>query len=199
MTVHAAPTAVLGIRNAAVRLFFEQGYEATTLRQIAAAAGLKVGSLYYHIAGKEALLADIMAQALDDLMAEAHAAAEAGAGAADRLRSVVVAHIRFHAERAQEVFVGNTELRSLSPEAKALIVAKREAYERFLARLIEDAATTGHADIIDPRVHLYSLLAQAGHVAGWYRSGGRIGLDRLGLAYSELALRGLGLGSTATR
>ena len=194
MTVPDAPTAVLGIRNAAVRLFFEQGYEATTLRQIATAAGLKVGSLYYHISGKEALLADIMAQALDDLMAEAHAAAEAESAAADRLRSAVAAHIRFHAERAQEVFVGNTELRSLSPGARTLIVAKREAYEQFLARLIGDAAASGHARIIDARVHLYSLMAQAGHVAGWYRSGGRMGLDSLGLAYSELALRGLGLG-----
>ncbi|GAB2756337.1 TetR/AcrR family transcriptional regulator [Sinomonas soli] len=199
MTVDTAPKAMAGIRDAAVRLFFEQGYEATTLRQIASAAGLKVGSLYYHITGKEALLADLMVQVLDDLMAGVRSAAEAESTPAGRLRSAVGAHIRFHAERAHEVFVGNTELRSLSGEARALVVAKREAYEEFFGQLIDDAAASGGADLIDPRVHLYSLMAQAAHVAGWYRSQGRMDLDSLGRAYSELALRGLGVPSEPPR
>ena len=37
------------IREEAAKLFFERGYDATSLRQVASAVGLMVGSLYNHI------------------------------------------------------------------------------------------------------------------------------------------------------
>jgi AcrR family transcriptional regulator len=193
MAAEAEGGSLASIRAAAVRLFFEQGYDATALRQIAAEAGLKVGSLYYHIAGKEALLTEIMCAVLDDLLIEARAAVAAEATPTGRLRAAVAAHIRFHAARSPEVFVGNTELRSLSAQGREAVVGRRKAYEEFLAGVIEDAAASEAADPLDLRVHLYSLLAQAAHVAGWYRSEGRSGVEDLGHTYSQLALRGLGL------
>lgn len=195
MTIVSAESGTLaGIRAAAVRLFAEQGYDATTLRQIAAAAGLKVGSLYYHIESKETLLLDIMCGVLDDLHRDVHEAAAAEAGGVERLRAAVEAHIRFHAERGPEVFVGNTELRALSEPARAVVVAKREAYEGLMLGLIVDVIARGGADAnaIDPRVHLYSLFAHAAHVAGWFRMEGRMDVADVAREYSELALRGLG-------
>ena len=41
----------------AARLFRHQGYAATTLRQIADAAGIKAGSIYYHFEGKDDIAA----------------------------------------------------------------------------------------------------------------------------------------------
>ncbi|MDQ4490105.1 TetR/AcrR family transcriptional regulator [Sinomonas sp. ASV486] len=181
------------IRRAAARLFYEHGYNATTLRQIAADAGLKVGSLYYHIASKESLLLDIMCGALDDLHRDVLETIAAHVGEVDRLMVAVESHIRFHAERGPEVFVGNTELRALSNAGRRVVVAKREGYEQFMLGLVEAVVAAGEADSIDPRVHLYSLFAHAAHVAGWFRGEGRIGVADLGRAYAELALRGLGI------
>ena len=195
-TADAGPGALAEIRTAATRLFYEQGYDATTLRQIAAAAGFKVGSLYYYIAGKEALLLDIMVRVLDDLAEEVRRAVDAPSAwvaPIARLRAAVAAHLRFNAERTHEVFVGNTELRSLSAESRAVVVAKREAHEEFFADLIADVAASGGADVIDLQVHVFALLAQAAHVAGWYRPGGPRAIDDVGRAYSELALRGLAI------
>ena len=196
MTLTAESDTLAAIREAATRLFYEQGYHATTLRQIATDAGLKVGSLYYHIAGKEPLLLDLMCRVLDDLLAQAREAAEAEDAAIDRLRAAIALHIRFHAERAAEVFVGSTELRSLSADGRRIVIAKREEYEALVERLIEDAVATGHAGVIDLRTHLYSLLAQGTHVAGWYRPGRSLSVADLGHAYSELALRGLAVAGT---
>jgi AcrR family transcriptional regulator len=44
------------IVETAIRLFGEQGYEKTTMRAIASAAGLSVGNAYYYFPGKEALV-----------------------------------------------------------------------------------------------------------------------------------------------
>ena len=48
------------IRTVAGELFIEQGYEATTSRQIAAAADVAVGTLFVHFESKHDILADIL-------------------------------------------------------------------------------------------------------------------------------------------
>ena len=94
------------------------GYDATTLRQVASSAGLKVGSLYNHIDSKEDLLLQIMGGIIDDLLDRVRkAVADADGGdSVDLLQAALAEHITFHAERAQEVFIGNAELRSLPQE-----------------------------------------------------------------------------------
>ncbi|WP_415853256.1 TetR/AcrR family transcriptional regulator [Sinomonas sp. G460-2] len=182
----------VAIREEAAKLFFERGYNATSLRDVAAAVGLKVGSLYNHIDSKEDLLLQIMGGIIDDLLERARQAlAEANGDAVDRLQAALRAHLRFHAERAQIVFIGNTELRSLSPDAHQTVVDKRREYETFLRDLVEDAGRAGLAAIIDPRIHVYSFVAQATHIAGWYRPGGRKSLDEIVRDYTKLALREL--------
>lgn len=181
------------IRDEAAKLFFERGYDATTLRQVASAAGLKVGSLYNHISSKEDLLQQIMGGIIDDLMDRVRAAVDAlpGGDAVDRLQAALLAHITFHAERAQQVFIGNAELRSLPEEAREQVVGKRGEYEKFLATLVDAAGEAGLAEVIDSKIHVYSFVAQATHIAGWYKPGGRLTLDEIARVYTQLALREL--------
>ena len=48
------------ILRVAAQLFRQQGYSATTLRQIADKAGMKAGSIYYHFDSKTAILDEIL-------------------------------------------------------------------------------------------------------------------------------------------
>ncbi|BCW58602.1 TetR/AcrR family transcriptional regulator [Arthrobacter sp. StoSoilB20] len=179
------------IREEAAKLFFERGYDATSLRQVASAVGLMVGSLYNHIDSKEHLLLQIMGGIIDDLLASARKAVEIDGDAVDKLQAALAAHLRFHAERAQEVFIGNAELRSLSDDAREVVIAKRHEYELFLQELIEEAGRAGLAEVIDPRIHVYSFVAQATHIASWFKPGGRMSLDEIVSVYTKLALREL--------
>ncbi len=74
------------IIDTAVRLFREQGYEKTTMRAIAQAAGLSVGNAYYYFPSKDHLVQEFYAQVQD----AHHAAWTAAKGDAtefvDRLR-----------------------------------------------------------------------------------------------------------------
>ena len=67
------------IIDAALRLFRENGYEATTMRAIATEAGVSVGNAYYYFASKEHLI-----QAFYDRSQLEHAEAAAGVLAAER-------------------------------------------------------------------------------------------------------------------
>ncbi len=179
------------IREEAAKLFFERGYDATSLRQVASAVGLMVGSLYNHINSKEHLLLQIMGGIIDDLLDSARKAVKVDGDAVDRLQAALAAHLTFHAERAQEVFIGNAELRSLSNGAREVVIEKRHEYELFLQGLVEDAGRAGLADVIDAKIHVYSFVAQATHIASWFKPGGRMNLDEIVAIYTKLALREL--------
>ncbi|MFJ5956454.1 TetR/AcrR family transcriptional regulator [Paenarthrobacter sp. NPDC092416] len=187
------------IRAEAAKLFFDRGYDATSLRQVAAAAGLKVGSLYNHIDSKEHLLLQIMGGIMDDLMDSIRRAAAVEGDAVAKLQAALAAHLRFHAERAREVFIGNTELRSLSNGARDVVIAKRSEYELLLQELIEEAGTAGLADVADARIHVYSFVAQATHVASWFKPGGRMTLDEIVSIYTKFALRELNVPNADAR
>ena len=53
-------------QQVALRLFTEQGYEATSLRQIAAELGINKASLYYYFDGKEAIVQSLLDQRGDE-------------------------------------------------------------------------------------------------------------------------------------
>lgn len=81
-----------GIVDAAMRLFRENGYDATTMRAIADEAGVSLGSAYYYFSGKEELVQAFY----DQIQVEHAAAAEAAYGTpvfADRLRGVMEAFV----------------------------------------------------------------------------------------------------------
>lgn len=74
------------ILDVCARLFTEQGYAATSTREIADAVGIRQASLYYHFAGKPEILEELLARTvrptldqLDriDAVAEEHGAASA--------------------------------------------------------------------------------------------------------------------------
>lgn len=190
MTRAGQKTAQL-IQEKATDFFFDKGYAATTLREVAAAAGLKVGSLYNHIESKEDLLLKVMGGIIDDLMELQQEALATEGDPVEKLRAIVDCHVRFHAERAREVFIGNTNLRALPEEARREIIEKRNAYERILEEHIQAAGDAGLASIIDSRLHTYSIVALGTNVASWYRPEGRMSLDEIVAAYTKLALREL--------
>jgi len=183
------------ILEAAAQLFYEHGYEATTLRQVAARVGIKVGSLYNHISGKDDLLRSIMLGIMDDLLAAQRTVLRGRTDSLDCLRAAIECHIRFHADRAREVFIGNSELRSLGEKDRRTVVAKRDQYEKVLRDLIEKVAAEGRADVVDARLQVYAIVAAGTHVSTWYRPRGPMSLDEIVDKYIIITLRQLGVAS----
>lgn len=177
------------IHETAAELFYRQGYEATTLRQVAAGVGIQVGSLYNHISGKDGLLFNIMVGIMDDLIAALRASTDGLSDPTEALRIAIDCHIRFHANRARDVFIGNSELRSLSKEDLRVVVAKRDEYELMFHQLVRRVADEGDADVIDVRLQTYAILALGTHVSAWYTPKGPLSLDLIVSAYTEFIFR----------
>jgi TetR/AcrR family transcriptional regulator len=83
----------------AAELFAERGLDATKMEDIAATTGVPKATLYYYFDGKEAILAFLFAELLDELKRAVEGALATQGTAADRLRAVVTANLRVAGSR----------------------------------------------------------------------------------------------------
>ncbi|MHB8611358.1 MAG: TetR/AcrR family transcriptional regulator [Candidatus Dormibacteraceae bacterium] len=174
----------------ALDLFFKRGFQATTLRHIASRVGIQVGSLYNHITSKGDLLFDIMETVMQDLLEDQRQVAQTP-DVVERMRLLVYHHVKFHGERAEEVFIGNSELRSLSRGQRTRVVGLRNEYEQVFQNELEDGIRQGKFLPVDVQVTAYGILAMTTWVSAWYSSRGRLSLEEIAEIYTALVLRSI--------
>ncbi|CAL77452.1 putative transcriptional regulatory protein, TetR family [Bradyrhizobium sp. ORS 278] len=185
------PTTMEAIRKAGLRLIFEHGYEAMSLRQLAAEVGIQPGSLYNHISTKQELLSELIQDHINDLLSELEQALHDKEGPVERLRAFVAFHVSYHMTRKREVFIANSELRSLEPRNYQAVVALRGAYERRLAEILADGVAQGVFDVDDVQVATFAIIALLTGLCSWYRPGGRLTKDAIIAAHEKLVLSGV--------
>ena len=182
------------IRACALELIASQGFEAMSMRGLAAAVGVQSAALYHHFATKQALLADLMMSHMRDLLtAWQKACADHMAGqaatASDRLDAFARFHIRYHISRPQEVFIAYMELRSLSPLHYNAVSELRRDYENLLKAILQDGADDGSFQIDDIHVTAMAILAMLTGITTWYRPGGRLSASAVEMQYAAMVRR----------
>jgi AcrR family transcriptional regulator len=175
---------------AAQKLFARHGFAAVSMRQIAADVGVQAGALYLYTPDKQSLLFDLMLGHMRELL-EALGELPAQPGSLARLEQFTRFHIRFHAARADAVFVSYMELRNLEPENFSIIEAQRSAYENALEQILCDGQAEGAFDIPDTKLATLALIAMLTGVNTWYREGGRLALDRVEEIYWDMARKAM--------
>jgi AcrR family transcriptional regulator len=179
------------IRAAALKLFARHGYAAVSMRQIAAEVGVQAGALYLYTPDKQSLLAELMADHLDTVLA-ALAQEPMPADPVGRLDAFARFHVRFHLERPEAVFVAYMELRNLEPAQFARIEAQRRRYEDALESILRDGVASGAFRIPDTKLATLALIAMLTGVTTWYREGGRLGRAEVAGIYADMACKAVG-------
>lgn len=181
------------ILRAALLRFVATGYHGTTIRKIAVDAGLSVPGLYHHFASKSALLERLINDTMDDLIELTETAVErAGPEVGTRFDAALDVHVRYHCERPEESFIGNSELRSLSPSARRKVVAKRDRQQRIFDRLIEEALAAGEFGVPWPHEASRAIVTMSTAVATWYSRSGPLSPDDIVEIYRGLIHQLLG-------
>lgn len=179
------------IRDTALRLFARHGYAAVSMRQIAQAVGVQVGTLYAYTPDKQALLADLLTDHMDRLLA---AWQDEDAPPLARLERFVRFHIAYSLDHADAVFLSYMELRNLTPENHAAIARLRRRYEDALEAILRDGVAAGAMRTPEPRLAAMALIAMLTGVTNWYRAGGRLDRVRVADIYWGLAQGAVGAG-----
>ena len=180
------------IRAAALRHFAEHGYDAASMRQIAADAGITIATLYFHCSTKEQLLFEVLESHMRELSEGLDLAlAEAGSSWAERLSAAIRFHIQFVTRAEAGANISTAELRGLTGELRTRHLAIRDAYERKFRALIEGGIEAGVFAGVDVPVVTAGILGIGLSVGRWYRPGGRLTPEQIADEYIRVVLRGL--------
>ncbi|GGF76563.1 TetR family transcriptional regulator [Azorhizobium oxalatiphilum] len=186
------------IRQAGVKLIYRHGYEAMSLRQLAAEVGLQSGSLYKYFDNKQSLLFDIVRDHMEDLQARVDEALAGCTTPTERLRAYVGFHLRYHMTRMAHVFIANMEIRSLEEAHRAEVVAMRRRYEGLLEEILRAGVAEGVFKVTEPRVSTYAIISMLTGICMWYRPEGRLSQDELVIIYTDLVTGGVAAGVLPT-
>lgn len=177
-----------GLLDAAVTVFNESGYDATSVAALAARLGLSKAALYHHFTSKEEILETALGEALDGLEGVLRQAQAAAAG--DRLAEVLQGAVRVLVEQLPAVTLllrvrGNSEV-----ERRAL--DRRRAFDQDVAAIVEAAQSEGAVrDDVDAAVATRLLFGMVNSLVEWYRPTGPEGAEALARDVLTIALDGL--------
>lgn len=180
------------LRDSALSLFAEKGFEATGIRELAETAGMTPANVYYHAGSKEELLVSLMRECLEGLIEQARAVTAQAGTPVGHLRGLVTAHVRTHVEQRLLCLVSDNELRSLHGDRRASIVALRDTYQQIWENTIRQGAAAGSFTVADTGIATLALLEMCTGVVHWFSPAGRLSVGELGEQFAVMALRCLG-------
>lgn len=158
------------VLDQAAKLFRTQGFEGTSVRDIARAVGMLPGSLYCHFATKEELLAAVYLKGVEQISAAVQTAVQLHTDPWERLQAACVAHLE---SILQDDDYAQVVIR-VRPANVALVnqqlIDLRNRYEQLFIDLIKALPLRKGTD---RRVFRLLLIGALNSSQTWYRASGK--------------------------
>jgi AcrR family transcriptional regulator len=174
----------------AVSLFNDQGYDATSVADLAARLGLTKSALYHHFDSKEQLLSLALDEALGGLEGVLDLPEARNGSAAERLAAVVHGAVAVLVERLPYVTLllrvrGNSDVERAALE-------RRRAFDHRVTSLVEEAQREGQVrGDLDGAVATRLIFGMVNSLVEWYRPGGPVDGERLAHDVVAVVLDGM--------
>jgi AcrR family transcriptional regulator len=180
------------VRAAALRLFKEKGYHATSMRDIAEEVGINKGSLYSYIRSKEDLLIPVFERAMGVLLAQIETiATDVSLAPTERLKRAIHAHVTAVADNLDVLTVYLSEWRQLAAESLTTVRAQRERYAGLFLQILQDGVQAGEFRVMDTRIVALGLIGMCNYLFRWYRPDGRLFPDQIADELIEMIMQGV--------
>jgi AcrR family transcriptional regulator len=186
-----AGTVVAHILTVAGQLFYEKGYDDTSTREIAEAAGLTKSALYYYIDRKEEILYYLNLWVTERGVRSLQEIVSHDLRPEEALRRAVAVHCELAHENLEAVRVFNSEMRFLEPANLAEISWQRQQYFENFAIPIQLLIEGGASAPASADVFTAVIIGMLNSMHTWYSRDGRLGPEQVGKIFSDLILNGL--------
>ena len=184
------------IFEGASRVIAEKGFAGASIRDIAAAAGMPVPTMYQYIERKEDLLFLIYESFLQDYAESLRRAVEAAPSPADKLQAAVAATLDNFDRNHAYIKLMFQETRALSTEGRQRVYELDARYIRVWTSILSDIAGRNGDAQADPELlaNLVYFLCTVWPLRYW--TIGKFGRPQVEAAIASLLKGGLGLGPT---
>lgn len=161
------------------RLFREKGYDATSVRDIAAATGLQSGSWVYHFKTKQDILAAVMEQGLQQALERIEAIAREELPPREHFRALVRTHLDTLLGPGQDFIpVLLYDWRSLDKPGRERVIALQKRYEQVWEDVLHRLQRTGDW-AMPTRIDRLLMFGALNWIVQWYRPRGPLNATQI--------------------
>ncbi len=175
----------------ASELFAQRGFLATTIRDIADAAGIQSGSLYHHFTSKESMVEELLDDYWTKLLERYRAVVESESEPTEAARGLVRASVLLLDECALALRVMLNDWTYLSetfPFMEESLGECQTIWLDVLQRGIDAGALSAE---VEPTIVYRTVMASVSGTARWFRPDGPVSVEKLADEVATLFLQGI--------
>lgn len=174
-------------------LFWKNGYDGTSIRDIAKAYGCKPANIYNYFPTKKDILYEILLEGHEQLIKGAEKLmAVHGLDPLEKLRSIIKIQVKvILREKRSGKMLMDSDLVHLPPAKKKTIIGIRDAYERLLIRVVQENIDRGTFSTTNVKLAVFMLSSMINRTRLWFSTRGELSEDGIGEFIFELIVNGL--------
>jgi AcrR family transcriptional regulator len=180
--------------EAARRLFWEKGYNATSMREIAIAYGCRPANIYNFFSDKEEILFEVLREEMEQIINPIkHLEEDDSTSPMEQLRFIIESHLKVTLSyRRSAKLLFDVALDSLSPDKRKKIVDFRDTYDRIIRKVIRRGIDTGYFPEVDVGLAGFMIASMITRTRIWFHPKKGVSVSELADFISEFAFHGLG-------
>lgn len=174
------------------RLFAERGFDATSMRDISAAAGVSKALLYHHFASKDEIYAKIAFSSTKHLYAFVEERIPADGSSSEKICAFMVASASFFSQhRPAWIAASNAFWTDRNRHRKGERVERRRQFEERLRGLIREGIEAGEFRDIDAADAGRLILSSINWMHRWFDPEKEHSAEEIAARYADLILNGM--------
>jgi len=179
--------------EAARRLFWEKGYNATSMREIAIAYGCRPANIYNFFSDKEEILFEVLREEMEQIINPIkHLEEDDGSSPIEQLKFIIESHLKVTLSyRRSAKLLFDVALDSLSPNKRKKIVDFRDTYDRIIRKVIHRGIDTGHLPEVDVRLAGFMIASMITRTRIWFHPKKGVSVSELSDFIFDFAFNGL--------
>jgi AcrR family transcriptional regulator len=170
----AAEDRAAEIFRKAAKLMCRQGFDATSMKDIADAVSMTKAGLYYYTQSKHDLLYRIIDFAMQTVESEVVTPCREIDDPRERIEAMIRRHVQVVTDDSEALSILTDEVHCLPEPQRDVILRRKRSYLDFVRSSLEELKQQGRLRDLDTTIAAFNLFAIVLGIARWHRSGGRL-------------------------
>lgn len=172
-------------------LFSSKGFEATSVRKIAAESGLSVPGMFHYFATKEEILYEIIFSFMEDVYNKFTEIIESDVDPVRKLELLCIYYVQKYTAQQEELVILNSEGKSLTPTHQKKFIKKQRDFVEAIGKVLDELSRKNMTKPLNRRVLTFLFSGMVHWTSTWYDKKGEVSPKKLGEIVSEVFLHGI--------
>lgn len=178
------------IIKTAAKLFKEKGYSAVTMRDLAAAMGIKAASLYNHITSKQEILKAIIVSLAEEFTHEMTKIKSSDLGAIEKLKLIVALHVEITVKNTYGMACLNNDWMHLEEQLEHYLQLRKK-YEQDFIDIIKSGIASDEIMDSNAEIIMFSILSTLRSLYLWIPKKEAVNANDIAKILSRVLINGI--------